>query len=181
MVTYLPQIEPVFNILTGGQLYLLHVSNVSTQKYEKKHFTTMDVAYTWTVCANMTSSTKPEVHNVSQRSQRSTEPPPHPTGSVRENLSKFSFAKRKDSDPTPPSRWGPRVSWKCTGCMGDSDGEWSESCIEDGSGRRRLQCSEHAAPAIQSVSLLTDRFISALASRGETDLRRRRHERRMSR
>jgi len=36
MVTYLPQIEPVFNILTGGQLYLLHVSNVSTQKYEKK-------------------------------------------------------------------------------------------------------------------------------------------------
>ena len=32
------------------------------------------VAYSWPLCTNMTSSTKPEVHNVSQRPQSSTDP-----------------------------------------------------------------------------------------------------------
>ena len=32
------------------------------------------VAYSWPLCTNMTPSTKPEVHNVSQRRQSRTEP-----------------------------------------------------------------------------------------------------------
>jgi len=46
------------------------------------------VAYSRLLCAHMTSSTKPEVHNVSQRCQRKTEP--RLWESRVENLVKFS-------------------------------------------------------------------------------------------
>ena len=50
------------------------VSNPCCPLWSHFKYTPLCVAYYWPLCANMTSCIKPEVHSISQRRQRRTEP-----------------------------------------------------------------------------------------------------------
>jgi len=66
------------------------------------------------LCENVTSSTETEVHNVSQRRQKRTEPRPHATGTQnwwRFAVSLTSYASGQTNRQTYLSQYFPSLLW----------------------------------------------------------------------
>ena len=67
------RLRPRSSASLAGQFdYMLRCQIRAAPSSHSEYIHLFCVAYSWPLCANMTSSTKPEVHEVSQRRQRRT-------------------------------------------------------------------------------------------------------------